>query len=129
MALLAFLVRKFDPFDFTGITGNPHDLPAFYEWNKYLPKFNRMEYEDPYQHLQEFHECMEQQGIIHEDVKMKLFLFSLDLEARLWFRYLPLSTISSLKDFHLVFNSSCITYYPHKFLFEGFVNIMMLKKL
>ena len=50
---------------------------------------------------------------------MKLFLFSLDLEARVWFRSLSCSSISSLKDFHSVFNSSCITYYPHKFLFEG----------
>ena len=46
-------------------------------------------------------------------------MFSLDLEARAWFRSLPLSSISSLKDFNSVFNSSCRTYYPHKFLFEG----------
>ena len=76
------LVHKFDRFDFTGITGYPHDMPAFYVQDEYLPNFSRKEYEYPSQHLQEFHECMEQQGIIHEDVKMKLFMFSLDLEAR-----------------------------------------------
>ena len=119
MALLEFLVHKFYPFDFTEITGYPHDMPAFSVWNEYLPKFSRKEYEDPTQHLQEFHESMEQQGIIHEYVKMKLFLFSLDLEARSWFRSLPLSSISSLKDFHSVSNSSCKTFYPHKLLFEG----------
>ena len=117
MALPEFLVHKFDPFDFTGIIGYPHDMLAYYVWDEYLPKFSR--YEDPAQHLQEFHECMEQQGIINEDVKMKLFMFSLDQEARAWFRSLPLSRISSLKYFHSVFNSSCKTYYPHKFLFEG----------
>lgn len=120
MALLAFLVHKFDQFDFPRITSYPHDMPAFSAWNEYLPKFSRKEYEDLAQHLQENHECMEQQGIIHEDLKMKLFLFSLDLEARLWFKSLPLSSISSLKYFHSVFNSTCRTYYPHKFPFEGY---------
>jgi len=119
MALPVFVVHKFDPFDFTRITGYPHDIPAFSIWNEYLPRFSRKEYEDPAQHLQEFKECMEQHGIIHEDVKMKLFMFSLDLEARDWFRSLPRSSISSLKYFHLAFNYSCRVYYPHKFLFEG----------
>ena len=76
MALPAFLLHKFDPFDFTGITGYPYDMPAFYVQNEYLPKFSRKEYEDPAQHLQEFHERMEQRGIIHEDVKMNFLLFS-----------------------------------------------------
>ena len=60
MALPTFLVHKFDPFDFIGITGYPHDMPVFFVWNEYLPKFSRKEYEDPTQHLQEFYECMEQ---------------------------------------------------------------------
>jgi len=46
MALPTFLAHKFDPFDFTGITGYPHDMPAFYEQDMYLPKVSRMEYED-----------------------------------------------------------------------------------
>lgn len=50
---------------------------------------------------------------------MKLFMFSLDQEARVWFRSLPRSSISSLKDFHSVFNSFCRTYYAHKFHFQG----------
>lgn len=116
---LAFLVDKFDPFDFTGITSYRHDMPTFYIRDEYLPKFSRKEYEDTAQHLQEIHDCMEWQGIIHEDVKMKLFMFSLDLEARDWFKSLPCSSISSLKYFHSVFNSSCRVYYPHKFLFEN----------
>jgi len=62
---------------------------------------------------------MEQQSIIHEDVKMKLFMFSLDQEARVWYRSLPRPSISSLKDFHSVLNSFCRTSYAHKFLFEG----------
>ena len=59
MALPTFLVHKIDPFDFTRITGYPHDLPAFYVRNEYLPKFSGKEYEDLAQNLQEFHECME----------------------------------------------------------------------
>lgn len=120
MALPTFLVHKFDPFVCNGIIGYPHDMLAFSVWNGYLPKFSMKEYEDPAQHLEGFYECMEKQGIIHEDVGMKLLLFSLDLEARIWFKSLPLSSILPLKYFHSVFNSSCRTYYPHKFLFEGF---------
>lgn len=119
MAVPAFLVHKFDPFDFAGITGHPHDMPTFSIWNEYIPRFNRNEYEDLAQHLQDFHKCMEQQGIFHEDVKMKLFMFSLDQETRTSFRSLPFASITSLKDFHSVFNSSCRIHYPHKFIFEA----------
>ena len=59
MARPALLVHGFDPFGFTWITGYPHDIPTLSVWNEYLPKFSRKEYEDPTQHLQEFHECME----------------------------------------------------------------------
>jgi len=60
MALPSFLAHKFDPFDITRIAGYPHDMPAYYVWDEYLPKFSSKEYEDLTQHLQEFHECMEQ---------------------------------------------------------------------
>ena len=59
MALSTFLLHKFDPFYFTGIIGYPHDMPAYYVRDEYLLKFSRKEFEDPTQHLQEFHECME----------------------------------------------------------------------
>jgi len=47
MAITAFLVNKFSPLDFIAITGYPHHMPTFHEWNEYLPRFSGNEYEDP----------------------------------------------------------------------------------
>lgn len=88
MAISTFLVNKFGPLYFTRIAGYPHYMPPFHEWNENLSRFSGNEYEDPVYHLQEFHECMEQQSIICEDGKMKLFMFSLDQEARVWYKSL-----------------------------------------
>jgi hypothetical protein len=41
-----------------------------------LPKFKEEKEDNPAQHLLEFHECMDQLGIVNEDVLMKLFMFS-----------------------------------------------------
>jgi len=49
---------------------------------------------------------------------MKLFFYSLDGDALIWYGALPQSTVSSLKDFHATFNSSCKILYPSEFLFE-----------
>jgi hypothetical protein len=59
------------------------------------------------QHLQDFHDYMNMLGIIHEDVLMKLFMFSLERDARKWFRGLPPKSISSLKYFHSCFHNHC----------------------
>jgi hypothetical protein len=43
---------------------------------------------------------------------MKMFMYSLDGDARKWYFSLPPSNISSLKDFHRVFNEHCKKIYP-----------------
>ena len=61
---------------------------------------------------------MDQLSIHHEDVLMKMFMYSLDGCARQWYRTLPPSSISSLKDFHDAFYLYCKRIYPVECLFE-----------
>ena len=59
-----------------------------------------------------------QLSIHHEDVLMKMFMYSLDGCVRQWYITLPASSISSLKDFHDAFYSYCRRIYPAECLFE-----------
>ena len=61
---------------------------------------------------------MDQLSIHHKDVLMKMFMYSLDGCARKWYRTLPTSSISSLKDFHDSFYSYCKRIYLAECLFE-----------
>lgn len=63
---------------------------------------------------------MEQQGIVLEDVKMKLFMYSLDEDARVWYKIIPHGKISSLKRFHIEFNHLYKILYPSGCMFEDF---------
>lgn len=63
---------------------------------------------------------MEQQGIFLEDVQMKLFMCSLDEDARVWFKTIPSGSLSSLKCFHISFNHYYKELYPLNALFEYF---------
>jgi hypothetical protein len=57
--------------------------------------------------------------VYHEDVLMKMFVFSLEGDAREWYRSLPPSSISSLKEFHRVFHHRCERYFSREILLEG----------
>ena len=50
---------------------------------------------------------------------MKMFMYSLDGDAREWYFSLPPSSISSLKDFHTVFHKHCKRYFSAEFLFDN----------
>jgi len=58
-------------------------------------------------------------GIHHEDVLMKMFMYSLEGDAREWYRSLPLASISSLKKFHAAFNDHYKRFFPTDLLFEN----------
>jgi hypothetical protein len=55
----------------------------------------------------------------HEDVRMKMIMHSLDGDAHKWYFSLPPSSISSLKEFHKVFNEHCKSYFSDEILFEN----------
>jgi hypothetical protein len=62
---------------------------------------------------------MHQLGIHHEDVLMNMFMYSLEGDAREWYRYLPPASISSLKEFHATFSDHCKRFFPADLLFEN----------
>jgi len=48
-----------------------------------------------------------------------MFMHSLDGDARKWYFSLPASIISSLNDFHIVFNEHCKRYFSDELLFDN----------
>jgi hypothetical protein len=84
------LARRFSPFNFSAIPGFPNVVPSPNEWGDYLPRFREHEEDNLAQHLWEFHELMHQWEIQHEDVLLKMFMFSLAGDARKWYHSLPL---------------------------------------
>jgi hypothetical protein len=90
------LAQRFAPFNFSAIPGFSNVVPSLDEWSNYLPIFRERKEEDPTQHLRDFHELMHQWEIHHEDVLLKMFMFSLAGDSRGWYHYLPPARISSL---------------------------------
>ena len=107
ISFVARIVARFSPLDFTNVFGFPNIVPDIKEWGDHLPSFREDKDDNLAQHLFEFHKLMHQLDIHHEDVLMKLFMLSLGGDARLWYKSLLPSSISSLKEFHAVFHKYC----------------------
>jgi hypothetical protein len=120
------LARRFSPFNFSVIPGFPNVVPSPNEWGDYFPIFGKCEEDNPAQHLSEFHELMCKWEIHHEDVLLKMFMFSLAGDARRWYHSLPPASISSLSEFHAAFTTYCQKLYPSELIFhnccEGYYN-------
>ena len=115
----AILARRFAPFNFSAVPGFPHPVPTMIEWGYFMPIFIERKEDNPAGHLIKFYECMNLLDLQHEDVCMKMFMYSLDGDAREWHFSLPPSSISSLKDFHTLFHEHCKRYFSYEFLFEN----------
>ena len=111
-AMEAILVWRFAPFNFSAIVGFPNDVPTIDIWGDCLPQLREKVEENPTLHLIKFHQCMDQLNFHHEDALMKMFMYSLEGDARVWYRSLPTSNISSLREFHVAFNEQCKRYFP-----------------
>jgi hypothetical protein len=110
------LARRFAPFNFSVVPSFPNVFPAMDEWGDYLPIFRERKEDNHAQHLSEFHELMHQWEIHHEDVLMKMFVFSLAGDSHEWYHSLPPASISSLGEFHVVFNRHCQKFYSSEFI-------------
>jgi hypothetical protein len=124
----ARIAARFSPLDFTNVYGFPNVVPDIKIWEDVLPKFGGYVDDNPAQHLFEFHKLMDELDVHHEDVLMKLFMFSLERDARLWYKSLPHSSIPSLKYFHTVFHQHCKRIYSAELLFEDCCNIEFIKQ-
>ena len=107
----AIVVARFAPFDFVDIVGFPNIIPTIDIWGDCLPRFKENKEDNPSDHLVKFHEYIDQLDLHHEDVCMKMFTYSLEGNARQWYRSLPSSSISSLREFHAVFIKHYKRYY------------------
>jgi hypothetical protein len=116
------LARRYAFCDFSKIVDFPNPEPSRDEWESSLPKFRGEEWEEPPEHLLYFHDFIHQLHIMHEDVKINLFRYSLERIARDWCRSLPVASIISLTEFHETFNSFCKEYFSDERLFEGNCN-------
>ena len=105
------MARRFAPLEFSTVLGFPHLVPSMTKWGDFLPIFRERREDNPADHLIKFHECMYLLDLQHEDVRMKMFMYSLDGDAREWYFSLPPSSISSLKDFHTVFHEHYKRYF------------------
>jgi hypothetical protein len=114
----ARIAARFSPLDFTNVYGFPNTVPDIKIWEDVLPKFGGYVDDNPAQHLFEFHKLMDELNVHHEDVLMKLFMFSLERDARLWYKSLPHSSIPSLKEFHTTFHHRYERYFSQEFLLE-----------
>jgi hypothetical protein len=79
----ARIAARFAPLDFTNVYGFPNTVPDMNIWAYILPKFGEDEDDNPDQHLFEFHKLMEELNVHHEDVLMKMFMFTLGKDDRL----------------------------------------------
>jgi hypothetical protein len=103
--------------DFSKIVGFPNPVPSRDEWENNLPRFRGEEWEVPAEHLLDFHDYMHRLQVVHEDVQIRLFCFSLEGIACDWYRSLPITSINSLADFHAAFHVFCKGIFSDDFLF------------
>ena len=64
-----------------------------------------------------FHDFIHRLEIVHEDVQIKLFSFSLEGIAHDWYRSLPIASINSLAYFHATFHVFCKDQFPANLLY------------
>ena len=112
----AILARRFASFNFSVIVGFPNDVPTIDIWGDCLPRFREKDEDNLTLHLIKFHQCMDRMNIYHEDALMKMFMYSLEGDAHVWYRSLPASNISYLREFHVAFNEQCKRYFPAELL-------------
>jgi hypothetical protein len=100
----AQIVARFAPLEFTNFYGFPNIVLDIKVWEDVLPKFGEYADDNLAQHLFKLCKLMDELNIHHEDVLMKLFIFSFERYTRLWYKFLPHSIIPSLKNLHILFH-------------------------
>jgi hypothetical protein len=85
----------YKPLNMATIPGHPNTMPK--ESHKWLPKFIGNNVVTPEEHLEAIGVAMEDNGIEHEDVVMKLPAMSLDEDAKKWYKGLLTITWHPMK--------------------------------
>jgi hypothetical protein len=111
------LSKRYAFCDFSKIVGFPNPVPSRDEWENSLPRFRGEDWEVPAEHLLDFHDYIHRLQVVHEDVQIRLFCFSLEGIARDWYRSLPIASINSLAEFHAAFHLFCKEIFSANLLF------------
>jgi hypothetical protein len=119
------LAQRYDFCDFSSIVGFPNPEPSRDEWESSLPKFRKEEWDVAAEHLLDCHDFIHQLYIVHEDVHIKIFRYSLEGIYCDWCRSLPIASISSLTGFHAAFNSFCKDYFQLSIFMKTVVMIFL----
>jgi hypothetical protein len=93
----------YKPLNLASIIGYPNVMPK--ETNKWLPKFSGNNVVTVEEHLYAIGRDMENEGVEHEDVAMKLLATSLTEDAQRWFKGFPDNHLASYEDFAKLFKS------------------------
>lgn len=94
MALLGFFLNKYVTVDL------PQPLSAMpQDYLKHIPRFNGEDDNTTQSHIETFSAFAKNINVEHLDVAMKLFVQSLDGEARKWFKSLPDASITTWEKF------------------------------
>jgi hypothetical protein len=117
MTMETILDQRFALLNFSVVCNFPNHAPSFSECADFLPVFSRKEEDNPAQHLIKYHWWIDQLDVYHEHALMKMFEYSLEGDSQQWYRFLLISRISSLEDFHVAFHSYCKRIYPAERLF------------
>jgi hypothetical protein len=88
----------FDPLSFVAFPDYPHDLPAR-KWLKRIPLFAGRLGESVKDHLDKFLQVVWEFNVEHEDVVMRMFVSTLEWEARAWYKSLPDASIDGWDSF------------------------------
>ena len=119
----AILAQRLAFCDFLDVVGFPNPILSRGEWEGYLPIFKGEDWEVSAKHLQDFHEFIRERHIVHEDVQIKIFRYSLKGETLNWCISLPTSCINSLTSFCYAFNLFCEEIFSAESLFENCCDI------
>ena len=85
------------------IPGFPNKIPKV-DWQRNLPVFKDDDRNDAALHLVRFHIYICKLKVdFPEDCLMKIFMVTLEDEARSWYEILSPASIYCLKDFHTIF--------------------------
>jgi hypothetical protein len=117
---MSSISARYAPMNRSHIPGFPNHMPCV-DWQRYLPKFKDQEGDDVAFHLIKFHMHIHRLEVkFPEDYLMKMFMATLEEEARSWYEGLPSASLFSLEYFYSVF---CVNYkesYPSLVLVENF---------
>jgi len=115
----AIFAQRFSFFYFSNIVGFLNPMLRKYELEGFLPTFKGEYWEVSAEHLLDFHEFVHERQIVHKDVHIKIFRYSLKGEVLDWYISLPASSINSLASFHDAFNTFYKEKFPAESLFEN----------